>query len=288
MNDSADALMNAPQPASANTEQQASGSSFYTAMRLLPPLERTAIFAVYAFCREVDDIADVEGIPIPQRQADLDAWRADLAALYAGQPPERTSYLVEPVARFGLRLDDFLAIVDGMEMDVVETIRAPAYDKLDLYCERVATAVGRLSVCIFGMDEQPGRDLAHHLGRGLQLTNILRDLDEDAGMGRLYMPAEALAAAGIVTTEPTAVVNHSNIDQACRWVAGKAHEHYRAADAIMQARPTGKLRTPRLMSAVYAQILSKMEALGWNPPRTRAKVGKVQLIWTLLRHGLVE
>ncbi|HEX7759235.1 MAG TPA: presqualene diphosphate synthase HpnD [Caulobacteraceae bacterium] len=280
--------MNAPQTATAKTEQQASGSSFYTAMRLLPPLERTAIFAVYAFCREVDDIADVEGIPIPQRQAELNAWRDDLAALYAGNPPERTSYLVEPVARFGLRLDDFLAVVDGMEMDVVETIRAPGYDKLDLYCERVATAVGRLSVCIFGMDEQPGRNLAHHLGRGLQLTNILRDLDEDAGMGRLYMPAEALAAAAIETTEPMAVVNHPNIDKACRWVAAKAHEHYRAADAIMHARPTGKLRTPRLMSAVYGQILGKMESLGWNPPRTRAKVGKVQLIWTLLRHGLVE
>ncbi len=282
------AAPNAPQNSATATEQQASGSSFYTAMRLLPPLERTAIFAVYAFCREVDDIADVEGIPIPQRQADLDAWRADLAALYAGDPPERTSYLVEPVSRFGLRLDDFLAIVDGMEMDVVETIRAPDYDKLDLYCERVATAVGRLSVCIFGMEDQPGRDLAHHLGRGLQLTNILRDLDEDAAMGRLYMPAEALAAAGVASTDPTVVVNHPSIDQACRWVAAKAHEHYRAADAIMHARPAGKLRTPRLMSAVYGQVLSKMEALGWSPPRSRARIGKVQLIWTLLRHGLVE
>lgn len=284
--------MNAPENASANptssNEQQASGSSFYTAMRLLPPLERTAIFAVYAFCREVDDIADEPGMPIPQRQAELDAWRADLAALYAGTPPERTSYLVEPVRRFHLKIEDFLAVVDGMEMDVVETIRAPDYDKLDLYCERVASAVGRMSVCIFGMDDDPGRDLAHHLGRGLQLTNILRDLDEDAGIGRLYMPAEALAAAGIDTTDPVAVVNHPNIDAACRWVAVKAHEHYRAADAIMQRRPKGKLRTPRLMSAVYGQILSKMEAVGWKPPRTRAKIGKVQLIWTLLRHGLVE
>jgi len=284
--------MNAPEKAAANpassNEQQASGSSFYTAMRLLPPLERTAIFAVYAFCREVDDIADEPGMPIPQRQAELDAWREDLAALYAGTPPERTSYLVEPVRRFGLKIEDFLAVVDGMEMDVVETIRAPDYPKLDLYCERVASAVGRMSVCIFGMDDEPGRELAHHLGRGLQLTNILRDLDEDAGIGRLYMPAEALAAAGIDTTDPLAVVGHPNIDTACRWVAVKAHEHYRAADAIMQRRPKGKLRTPRLMSAVYGQILSKMEAAGWKPPRTRAKIGKVQLIWTLLRHGLVE
>src|SRR5262245_60157239 len=126
-------------------EQQASGSSFYTAMRLLPPLERTAIFAVYAFCREVDDIADEPEGSTADRQAGLDAWRADLRALYAGAAPERTTYLVEPVRRFGLELDDFLAVVDGMEMDVVETIIAPDFAKFDLYCERVASAVGRLS-----------------------------------------------------------------------------------------------------------------------------------------------
>ncbi|HWA63246.1 MAG TPA: presqualene diphosphate synthase HpnD [Caulobacteraceae bacterium] len=276
--------MNAP----AKVEQQASGSSFYTAMRLLPPLERTAIFAVYAFCREVDDIADSGEGSIPERQADLDAWRADLRALYAGAPPERTSYLVEPVRRFSLDIDDFMAVIDGMEMDVVETIVAPAYDKLDLYCERVASAVGRLSVRIFGMADDPGRPLAHHLGRALQLTNILRDLDEDAGMGRLYMPAEALQAAGIETRDPAAVVADPRIDAACRWVAVRAHEHYREADRILHARPPGKLRTPRLMSAVYSEILSKMEAAGWKPPRTRAKIGKAKLLWTLLRHGLVE
>src|SRR4051794_3166366 len=101
-----------------HVEQQASGSSFYTAMRLLPPLERTAIFAVYAFCREVDDIADSGEGTRADRKAGLDAWRDDLRALFAGAPPERTSYLVEPVRRFGLDLDDFLAVVDGMQMDV--------------------------------------------------------------------------------------------------------------------------------------------------------------------------
>lgn len=274
--------------AAAKVEQQASGSSFYTAMRLLPPLERTAIFAVYAFCREVDDIADSGVGTTAERQTELDAWRADLRALYAGAPPERTSYLVEPVRRFDLDLDDFLAVVDGMEMDVVETIVAPDYDKLDLYCERVASAVGRLSVRIFGMNDDPGRTLALHLGRALQLTNILRDLDEDAAMGRLYMPAEALAAAGITATEPAAIIADPRIDAACRWVAKKAHEHYRQADAILHARPPGRLRTPRLMSAVYSEILSKMEAAGWRAPRTRAKIGKAKLLWTLLRHGLVE
>jgi phytoene synthase len=257
-------------------------------MRLLPPLERTAIFAVYAFCHEVDDIADCGEAPPAERQAQLEAWRDDLRALYAGAPPERVSYLIDPVRRFNLSLDDFLAVVDGMEMDVVETIRAPDMAKLDLYCERVASAVGRLSVRIFGMQDEPGRPLAHHLGRGLQLTNILRDLDEDAGMGRLYLPAEALAHAGITATEPAAVIADPRIDAACRWVAKLAHEHYREADRILQSRPVGKLRTPRLMSAVYAEILSKMESAGWKPPRVRAKVGKAKLLWALLRHGLVE
>ncbi len=103
---------------------------------------------------------------------------------------------------FGLRREDFLAVIDGMEMDVVDDIRAPDFATLDLYCDRVASAVGRLSVRVFGMEEQDGIALAHHLGRALQLTNILRDLDEDAAIGRLYLPREALREAGITATDP--------------------------------------------------------------------------------------
>ena len=181
-----------------SNESQASGSSFYAAMRVLPQAERDAMFAIYAFCRKVDDIADDPGPTPAERREALDAWRADLAALYAGVPPERTQALVEPVRRFGLRQEDFLAVIDGMQMDVDADIVAPDFATLDLYCDRVASAVGRLSVCIFGMDEAPGIELAHHLGRALQLTNILRDLDEDAAIGRLYVPSEALDEAGSV------------------------------------------------------------------------------------------
>jgi presqualene diphosphate synthase len=269
-------------------EQQASGSSFYAAMRLLPPAERAAMFDIYGFCRVVDDIADEPGPSEAERRSQLAAWRADLAALFAGSPPERAAYLAEPVRRFGLKQEDFLAIVDGMEMDVGAPIRGPDYATLDLYCDRVAGAVGRLSVRIFGMPEAPGLELAHHLGRALQLTNILRDLDEDAEMGRLYLPSEALAAAGIESREPAAVIADPRVDAACRWVAAKAHEQYALADAVLKARPPGRIRSPRLMRQVYSEILRETEAVGWAPPRRRVSLPRARLLWIVLRHGLVD
>ena len=273
---------------SQTTQSQASGSSFYTAMRLLPPAEREAMFAIYAFCRKVDDIADDPGPTRVERRTALDAWRDDLTSLYAGRETILGRDLAEPIRRFALRHDDFLAIIDGMQMDVDVDIRTPDFGTLDLYCDRVASAVGRLSVCVFGMDEAPGRDLAHHLGRALQFTNILRDVDEDAAAGRLYLPLEALDHAGIKSHDPTEVLSHPAIDAACRWVAVKAHEHYRRADEIMNFRPKGRLRAPRLMSAVYGEILKKMEREGWAAPRERVKLSKPALIWILIWRGLAR
>ena len=148
-----------------------SGSSFYTAMRLMPKVEREAMFAVYMFCRLVDDIADDGTRPRPARAAALAEWRKDIDALYAGRPAGQASFLQGPVQAFGLRQADFLAVIDGMEMDVAADIRAPDLATLGLYCDRVAVAVGRLSTRVFGMEEAPGSELAHQLGRALQLTN---------------------------------------------------------------------------------------------------------------------
>jgi len=246
------------------------------------------MFAIYGFCRVVDDVADEPGPSPDERRAELNAWRADVAALYAGQPPERIAHLAEHVRRFGLKEDDFLTIIDGMEMDVDGPIIAPTHERLDLYCDRVASAVGRLSVRIFGMPEAPGITLAHHLGRALQLTNILRDLDEDAAMGRLYLPLEALIAAGIDSREPLAVIGDPRIDAACRWVSTKAHEQYERADEVLRSRPAGRIRSPRLMREVYAAILRETEAVGWAPPRTRVSLPRTRLLWIVLRHGLVD
>jgi phytoene synthase len=267
-------------------QEKAAGSSFYAAMRLMPKAEREAMFAIYAFCRAVDDIAD-DGIGTrAQRHDALDRWRRDIDALYTGGTAGQSAFLSSPIAAYGLRKADFLAVIDGMDMDAAEDIRAPSLATLDLYCDRVASAVGRLSIKVFGMDEPQGFALADHLGRALQLTNILRDLDEDAAIGRLYLPHEHLSAAGISTTDPKEAIADSRVDIAARATAQLAHAHYREADTIMDGRPRGRIRTPRLMGAVYAEILRRMEAAGWAPPRRRIGLSRSRLAIILLRHGL--
>ncbi|MCI0755901.1 presqualene diphosphate synthase HpnD [Teichococcus vastitatis] len=263
-----------------------SGSSFYAAMRLMPAAERAAMFAVYAFCRAVDDIADDGTRPRPERHLELEAWRADLAALYAGQPARRAAFLAAPVRDFGLRQEDFLAVIDGMAMDVAADIRAPDWATLDLYCDRVASAVGRLSTRIFGMKDAPGLALARELGRALQLTNILRDLDEDAAIGRLYLPRELLRRAGLGGNAPPGVVGDPRVDAACRQLAERALQHFAAADGILRARPRGHLLAPRLMEAVYRNILRDMLEQGWRPPRRRVRIGKARLLWIIARCSL--
>src|SRR5919206_1221045 len=201
-------------------------------MRILPPAQREAMFQIYSFCRQVDDIADSDG-PRDERLAALQEWRNDIDALYQGNPPPRLKDYVASVKTFGLKREDFLAIVDGMEMDVPQDIRAPDMATLDLYCDRVASAVGRLSVRVFGMPEEDGILLAHHLGRALQLTNILRDIDEDAGLGRLYLPREALLHAGITSNDPVKVINDRNLPKVCAALATRAKAHFEKSDEIM-------------------------------------------------------
>lgn len=171
-------------------------------------------------------------------------------------------------------------------MDVAEDIVAPDLATLDLYCDRVASAVGRLSIKVFGMDEGPGFDLAHHLGRALQLTNILRDIDEDAAIGRLYLPREYLQEAGITALDPKAIVASPCIDGVCRRVAKLAHHHYDEAQRILAARPRGRIKTPRLMGAVYSEILAASEAQGFAAPRRRVSLPKTRLLSLVLRQGL--
>ena len=273
--------MNAPQTKA--VKKKASGSSFYTAMRLMPARERDAMFAIYAFCRRVDDIAD-DGIGTrPERHEKLEDWRADLDALYAGKPSVQAAFLAPAVTQYGLRKEDFRTILDGMDMDVAEDIVAPDLPTLDLYCDRVASAVGRLSIKVFGMEEGPGFQLAHHLGRALQLTNILRDIDEDAAIGRLYLPREYLFAAGFKSLDPRMVVSDARVDTACRQVAALAHDHYDKAQNILAAKPKGRIATPWLMGAVYSEILSATEAAGFAPPRHRVSLGKGKLLSLVLR-----
>jgi phytoene synthase len=265
---------------------RASRSSFYSAMRIMPRAQREAMYEIYSFCRAVDDIADDPG-PREGRLAALQRWRADIDALYAGRVPQQLAPLARVVGQFTLDREDFHAIIDGMEMDVVTTIRAPDRATLAVYCDRVACAVGRLSVRVFGMAREPGLALSDHLGRALQLTNILRDLDEDAGMGRLYLPREALDEAGIGDSEPASVLASPAIGRACAPVVESARMHFREAEAIMAASKRATVRTPRIMAAAYRSMLDAMIARGWQAPRAPVKLRKSQLIWIILRYAII-
>jgi phytoene synthase len=276
----------APSSGSDDAARRASGSSFYAGMRMLPRDRREAVFEIYSFCRAVDDVADAGG-PRPPRLAELERWRSDVDQLYAGAPPPRLEGLDEPRRRFALERADFMAIIDGMEMDVVEDIRAPDWAKLDRYCDRVASAVGRLCVNVFGLDRADGVELAHHLGRALQLTNIMRDLDEDAALGRLYLPREALHAAGIEASEPATVLSHPRLADAVVPVLERARAHFREADAVMGRCPPRLVRTPRLMEKAYQVLLRKLTARGWAPPRAKVSIGKLRLLWIVARYGLL-
>jgi presqualene diphosphate synthase len=266
---------------------RAKGSSFYLAMRILPRAQREAMFEIYSFCKAVDDVADTEDISRAQRFARLNDWRDAIAALYAGEVPQDLEALAGAVKQFGLRQEDFLAIIDGCEMDAKEDIRAPSYETLDLYCDRVASAVGRLSVRVFGLGEDDGLALAHHLGRALQLTNILRDIDEDAGIGRLYLPREALQRAGIEGSDPETVAADANLSAACAYVVERARNHFKEADAIMARNPRRLVKAPRLMEKAYRKILDGMVARGWARPRTRVRVSKPHLIGVALRYAFI-
>jgi squalene synthase HpnD len=266
----------------------AAHSSFYSAMRVLPERRREAMFALYGFCRAVDDIADERGpATAAERLAALERWRADIAAMFMGQAPAHLAVLDEATRSYHLAREDFDAIIDGMAMDAERDIRAPDWATLDLYCDRVASAVGRLSVRIFGLPDEPGEALAYHLGRALQLTNILRDIDEDASAGRLYLPREALSAAGVATDEPLTAAADPKLTQACVLVAGRAREHFDQAQSIMTASPRAAVKAPRLMAVAYGSILDRMMKEGFAPPRRRARASRLRLLGALLRYGIL-
>jgi squalene synthase HpnD len=266
---------------------RAKGSSFYLAMRILAKPQRQAMYEVYSFCRLVDDIAD-EGGSRPERHHALAQWRTDIDALYAGAaPPPALADLAVAIRDFGLRREDFIAIIDGMDMDVVADIQAPDWATLELYCDRVASAVGRLSVCIFGTPLAEREGLAHHLGKALQLTNILRDIDEDAGIDRLYLPREALEGAGITSRDPMIVAADPRLAAACAPVVARAQDHFAEAEAIMARCPRASVKPCRIMDEAYRAILNGVIARGFEAPRTRVRVSKARFLFSLLRYGLV-
>ena len=262
---------------------RAAGTSFHRGMAILPPPRRQAMYAIYAFCRIVDDIAD-EDSPFETRKPRLEEWRTRIAALYRGEAGDPvTRELLRAIQAYALRQEDFIAVIDGMEMDADAPIVAPSEATLDLYCDRVAAAVGRLSVRAFG-DASPEADtVAHHLGRALQLTNILRDIHEDAQRGRLYLPHDLLAPLGI-PPDAKAALAHPALPRVCATLAARAHGHYASAEAAMARCDRRAMQPARLMGATYGAILSKLEARGWQKLDQPVKLSKWAKIRIALRH----
>jgi phytoene synthase len=263
-----------------------SGSSFLWGIRLLPRPRREAMYAIYAFCREVDDIADEGGSPA-EKQRGLAAWREEIERLYAGRPTQPTSRaLLRPVRDYALPKDEFLAVIDGMEMDARADIRAPLMADFRLYCRRVAGAVGVLSLHAFGATEPEARALALAEGDALQITNILRDLAEDARRGRLYLPRELLQRHGIESDDPLTVLRDPRLPEACRELAEMAEQRFAEAALLMARCRRGPMRPARIMLAVYRRLLGRLQQRGWRELGEEVRLPKAEKLWIALRNGL--
>ncbi len=276
--------------AAVETIVKRAGTSFHRGMKVLPPDRRAAMYAIYAFCRIVDDVAD-EPAPLPQKLDGLEAWRTRIAALYAGPAGQNagdaddavTRNLRLAIPRYQLRQEDFIAVIDGMAMDTAQAIVAPDLATLDLYCDRVAAAVGRLSVRAFG-DASPAADeVAWHLGRALQLTNILRDVAEDAGRGRLYLPREWLDEAG-VPPDPVSALHHPALPALCARMAATAHRHFDSAAAAMLRCDPRAMKPARLMGATYGALLDRLQHRGWANPEIPVRLSRWQKLRIALKH----
>jgi phytoene synthase len=266
---------------------KSAGSSFYGAIRTLPKEQRDAMFAIYAFCREIDDIAD-DPLPLDEKQAALADWRAEIDRLYAGRPENPIGRaLLLPVSRYDLRREDFIALIDGMEMDAADAFHGPPMETLTLYCERVAGAVGMLSVRVFGEQGDAGTRLAWSLGQALQLTNILRDIHEDAERGRLYLPDELLSDHGIATRDGTEVLNHPALPAVCKALAALARQRFDEAIAAMGDCDRRKIRPAVAMMYVYRAILEKLTRRGWTRLNEPVKVSKAAKLWIAFRYGVL-
>lgn len=261
-------------------------SSFAAGMKVLPADRRDAMFAVYAFCREVDDIADGHSSPAEKTSA-LNAWRRDIEATFAHRPHNAVCReLSRAIANYRLHREDFLAVIDGMEMDAAPKVRLADMAELHLYCDRVACAVGRLSVRVFGMEEGRGDSLAKALGEALQLTNILRDLHEDATVDRLYLPAESLRAHGIVDTgDALSVLSQPGFGLVCDELAQLARSRFGEAERLSRGTPRRQVLPAVLMMRVYERVLGKLCRRGWQDITQRLSLSRLEKLWVALRYG---
>ena len=264
-----------------------SGTSFYWAMRRLPEEKRQAMFAIYAFCRVVDDIADNPG-DNETKLAQLGEWRGEVERLFAGTPRHPVARaLAGPVETYHLRKPDFHAVIDGMEMDAGHTVRIVDMAELELYCDRVACAVGRLSNRVFGIPGDIGDKLATSLGLALQFTNILRDVVEDVQIDRLYLPADVLRAHDIDPDNLKAIATHPRLPEVGEFLGLIAERRFQESRALVAECDPTAVRPAIMMMEIYHRILDKIRADKWAHPLQRISLSKFEKIWVLIRYGFI-
>ena len=267
---------------------RAAGSSFYWAMRLLEPKRRLAMYAIYAFCRDVDDIVDEPGTE-EDKAARLDQWVEDIGALYRGAEPLQVlaAALRPAILSYALPMADFIAVIDGCRMDLAPGQVRPTLLTLDLYCDRVAAAVGRLSVRVFGDFVPDSIYLANHQGRALQLTNILRDVVVDAKIGRLYLPDEILCRHGIVSLDIAEVLAHPALPAVCAELAEIAESHFELARKVLKNCSQRAVRPAVVMMEMYWRIFLRCQELGWKPQAQPVSLPKTTKLWCALKYGVL-
>ena len=255
-----------------------SKTSFGAGMRILSRERREAMYAIYAFCREVDDIAD-EGGARDEKMAGLAEWRREIERVYTGAPQTPTGFaLKDVVRRFNLARDEFILVIEGMEMDADGPVIAPSLDRLLSYTRRAAGAVGMLSMPVFGAPRNKiADDFALSLGDALQLTNILRDVEQDAEEGRLYLPRELLEKHRCPLT-PDEIAAAPGLPMVRAELAAMARDKFAATRNALTELDWRVLRPALLMMGVYERYLDKMTARGWANGQPRVTISKAEKI----------
>lgn len=255
-----------------------SGSSFYYSFLFLPEQQRQAITALYAFCREVDDIVDSGNDPSVMH-AKLEWWRNELAELFDGKPQHPVSQALLPaIKHYNLAQELFQEIIDGMAMDLEHT-RYASFKELALYCHRVASVVGLLTVEIFGYKDRQTLKYAHDLGMAFQLTNILRDVNEDAQRGRIYLPQDELAQFGVTENDILQRKTSSAFTELMKFQSARAREYYQNAFSKLPESDRHTQRTGIIMAAIYQATLAEIEKDQYQVLQHRISLTPLRKLW---------
>ena len=264
---------------------KASGSSFAAGFRFLDPRKRQALNALYAFCREVDDIVDDSSDPALAR-AGLDGWRGEIASLDEGQPSHPvTQALAVARSRYSLPVEQLTEIIDGMQMDL-DQARYPDFAQLQLYCHRAAGVVGLLAAEIFGITDRRTLKYAHALGLAFQLTNIIRDVGEDARRGRIYLPQDELARFGVADQDLICGRYSPTFRELMAFQAERAREHYARAYANLPAADRQAQRPGLIMAAIYHRLLDEIEKNGFRVLDRRTALTPTVKLWLAVKTWL--